>query len=212
MPVEADRLVTMSETPDSAVRTHTDRYRAAFLGDLAERLRIPSVSARSEHAPDVRRSADRPAARLGETGFPAAGVRPTPGAPPVFAELPFDEERGLRTTKSTAVHGEAGYTALERPPEPPARPTAEAGRPWASPRPSTAGTSRTRRSNSTCCSRASGPAHTCGTTWGRTGAVNTDRPAGRTGRRARPGARHTGRTAPYAQSPPDPVASRRTSC
>ncbi|SDE88217.1 hypothetical protein SAMN05216260_104280 [Streptomyces griseoaurantiacus] len=38
-----------------------------------------------------------------------------------------------------------------------------------------------------------------------------DRPAGRTGRRALPRARHTGEAAPDAQIPPDPVASRRPS-
>jgi acetylornithine deacetylase/succinyl-diaminopimelate desuccinylase-like protein len=40
----------------------------------------------------------------------------------LFAELPFDEERWLRTARSTAAHGEAGYTTLERVW---ARPTAE---------------------------------------------------------------------------------------
>ncbi|GGX56637.1 dipeptidase [Streptomyces minutiscleroticus] len=40
----------------------------------------------------------------------------------LFAELPFDEERWLRTARSTALHGEAGYTTLERIW---ARPTAE---------------------------------------------------------------------------------------
>jgi acetylornithine deacetylase/succinyl-diaminopimelate desuccinylase-like protein len=40
----------------------------------------------------------------------------------LFAELPFDEERWLRTARSTAAHGEAGHTTLERVW---ARPTAE---------------------------------------------------------------------------------------
>ncbi|GAA3375263.1 dipeptidase [Streptomyces sannanensis] len=78
----------MSETPDSVVRTYIQTHRAAFLDDLAEWLRIPSVSAQPEHADDVRRSADWLAAKLEETGFPTAEVWPTPGAPAVFAEWP----------------------------------------------------------------------------------------------------------------------------
>lgn len=87
----------MSETPDSAVRTHTRDYirshRAAFLDDLAEWLRIPSVSAQPAHDADVRRSADWLAAKLHETGFPVAEIWDTPGAPAVFAEWPSDDPR-----------------------------------------------------------------------------------------------------------------------
>jgi acetylornithine deacetylase/succinyl-diaminopimelate desuccinylase-like protein len=78
----------MSDTPDSAVRTYIEQHRAAFLDDLADWLRIPSVSAQPDHAADVRRSADWLAAKLKETGFPVAEVWPTPGAPAVFAEWP----------------------------------------------------------------------------------------------------------------------------
>ncbi|MFI9614690.1 dipeptidase [Streptomyces sp. NPDC052023] len=81
----------MSPTPDSAVRTYIDRHRAAFLDDLAEWLRIPSVSAQPQHASDVRRSADWLASTLKETGFPTAEVWQTPGAPAVFAEWPSDD-------------------------------------------------------------------------------------------------------------------------
>lgn len=76
----------MSDTPDSAVRTYIEQHRAAFLDDLAEWLRIPSVSAQPDHAADVWRSADWLAAKLKETGFPVIEVWPTPGAPAVFAE------------------------------------------------------------------------------------------------------------------------------
>ncbi|MCL6737814.1 dipeptidase [Streptomyces neyagawaensis] len=81
----------MSETPDSAVRTYIENHRAAFLDDLVEWLRIPSVSAQPEHATDVRRSADWLAAKLRETGFPVAEVWETPGAPAVFAEWPSED-------------------------------------------------------------------------------------------------------------------------
>ncbi|MFF8654807.1 dipeptidase [Streptomyces huasconensis] len=81
----------MSETPDSAVRTYIQNHRAAFLDDLAEWLRIPSVSAQPDHAGDVRRSAEWLAAQLKETGFPTAEVWETAGAPAVFAEWPSDD-------------------------------------------------------------------------------------------------------------------------
>lgn len=78
----------MSETPDNAVRTYVQQHRAAFLDDLAEWLRIPSVSAQPEHDGDVRRSAEWLAAKLAGTGFPVAEIWSTPGAPAVFAEWP----------------------------------------------------------------------------------------------------------------------------
>ncbi|MET9059887.1 dipeptidase [Streptomyces antibioticus] len=79
------------DTDVSAVRTFIGQHRAAFLDDLAEWLRIPSVSAQPDHAPDVRRSADWLAAKLQETGFPVVEVWPTAGAPAVYAEWPSDD-------------------------------------------------------------------------------------------------------------------------
>ncbi|MER8008913.1 dipeptidase [Streptomyces sp. NPDC094149] len=81
----------MSQTPDSAVRTYIEQHSSAFLEDLAEWLRIPSVSAQPDHAPDVRRSADWLSARLRETGFPTTEVWETAGAPAVYAEWPSDD-------------------------------------------------------------------------------------------------------------------------
>ncbi|MFD6418265.1 dipeptidase [Streptomyces sp. NPDC060194] len=84
----------MSETPDSAVQTvraYIDSHREGFLAELADWLRIPSVSAQPEHAGDVRRSADWLAATLRQTGFPVAEVWETAGAPAVFAEWPTDD-------------------------------------------------------------------------------------------------------------------------
>ncbi|MEZ0066103.1 acetylornithine deacetylase/succinyl-diaminopimelate desuccinylase-like protein [Streptacidiphilus sp. MAP12-20] len=82
-----------AEAPDSVVRVvraYIDQHRAAFLDDLAEWLRIPSVSADPERAGEVRRSAEWLAAKLSETGFPVAEVWDTEkgGLPAVFAEWP----------------------------------------------------------------------------------------------------------------------------
>ncbi|UQI48017.1 dipeptidase [Streptomyces sp. HU2014] len=78
----------MSDSPDSAVRAFIEGHRAAFLDDLAEWLRIPSVSAEPARAGDVRRSAEWLVAKLAETGFPTAEIWETGGAPAVFAEWP----------------------------------------------------------------------------------------------------------------------------
>ncbi|WP_240134830.1 dipeptidase [Streptomyces sp. MUM 178J] len=91
----------MSPTPDSAVRQYVRQHRTAFLDDLADWLRIPSVSAQPEHAADVRRSADWLAEKLKETGFPITEVwtpdgsgdaaPAAPAAPAVFASWPSDD-------------------------------------------------------------------------------------------------------------------------
>ncbi|MFD5771487.1 dipeptidase [Streptomyces sp. NPDC127049] len=84
----------MSQTPDSVVhpvRAYIEQHRAAFLGDLAEWLRIPSVSAQPERAGDVRRSAEWLAGALKDTGFTTVEVWETDGAPAVFAEWPSED-------------------------------------------------------------------------------------------------------------------------
>jgi acetylornithine deacetylase/succinyl-diaminopimelate desuccinylase-like protein len=86
----------MSETPDNAVqtvstqavRTYIQQHRAAFLDDLAQWLRIPSVSAQPAHAEDVRRSARWLADKLSDAGFTTVEIWETEGAPAVFAEWP----------------------------------------------------------------------------------------------------------------------------
>src|SRR4051812_13117596 len=87
--------VEKADNAVSAVRAYIENHRAAFLDDLAEWLRIPSVSAQPDHAPDVRRSADWLAAKLKETGFTTAEVWETPGAPAVFAEWPATDPAAL---------------------------------------------------------------------------------------------------------------------
>ncbi|MCK8679892.1 dipeptidase [Streptomyces lichenis] len=85
----------MSPTPDSAVRTvrtYIAGHRDAFLGDLAQWLRIPSVSVQPEHAQDVRDSARWLADHLAGSGFPVAEVWETDGGhPAVYAEWPSDD-------------------------------------------------------------------------------------------------------------------------
>jgi acetylornithine deacetylase/succinyl-diaminopimelate desuccinylase-like protein len=59
-----------------------------FLAELGAWLRIPSVSARPEHAVDVRRSAEWLCEALWRAGFPVAELWETAGHPAVFAEWP----------------------------------------------------------------------------------------------------------------------------
>ncbi|MEU3714408.1 dipeptidase [Streptomyces catenulae] len=81
----------MSTTPDSAVHAYLTAHRDTFLADLADWLRIPSVSADPGHTPDVRRSAEWLAAKLTATGFPTAEIWETDGHPAVFAHWPSDD-------------------------------------------------------------------------------------------------------------------------
>ncbi|MEZ0091042.1 dipeptidase [Streptacidiphilus sp. EB129] len=80
----------MTTSPDSAVRDFIAEHRPAFLDDLADWLRIPSVSADPGRAGEVRRSAEWLAGKLRATGFPVAEVWETEdgGLPAVFAEWP----------------------------------------------------------------------------------------------------------------------------
>jgi acetylornithine deacetylase/succinyl-diaminopimelate desuccinylase-like protein len=69
----------------SAVLDYLNDNRDRFRDELFEFLRIPSVSARSEHNGDVRRAADWLAERLRNAGLQAS-VEETPGHPIVLAE------------------------------------------------------------------------------------------------------------------------------
>jgi acetylornithine deacetylase/succinyl-diaminopimelate desuccinylase-like protein len=82
--------MSTAQSPDNVVRAYIDQHRAAFLDDLADWLRIPSVSADPDREGEVRRSAEWLAAKLVETGFPVAEVWETAqgGLPAVFAEWP----------------------------------------------------------------------------------------------------------------------------
>ena len=63
-----------------------DRNGDSFLEELFELLRIPSISAQSEHKPDMQRCAEWLAAALVKAGADHADVMPTEGNPVVFAE------------------------------------------------------------------------------------------------------------------------------
>lgn len=68
------------------INTHKDR----FLNELIELLKIPSISADSAYAGDVKRAADMVAMRIKEAGIPSVEVVETPGHPVVFGEKIID--------------------------------------------------------------------------------------------------------------------------
>jgi acetylornithine deacetylase/succinyl-diaminopimelate desuccinylase-like protein len=63
-----------------------------FLNELLELLRIPSVSARTEHKPDMIKCAEAVKQRLIEAGADTATIYPTKGHPVVYAEKMVDSK------------------------------------------------------------------------------------------------------------------------
>jgi acetylornithine deacetylase/succinyl-diaminopimelate desuccinylase-like protein len=64
-----------------------------FLDELLDLLRIPSVSARSEHKPDMKKCADAVKARLLEAGADKAEIYETEGHPIVYGEKIIDPSK-----------------------------------------------------------------------------------------------------------------------
>ena len=81
-------------------KQYIEANRERFVEELFELLRIPSVSAQSEHKPDMRRCAEWLAAALVEAGADRAEVMPTEGNPVVFAEKIIDPK-----AKTVLVYG-----------------------------------------------------------------------------------------------------------
>lgn len=78
------------------IRSHRD----AFVEELFEVLRIPSISAQTEHRGDMVRCAEHLAAALVKAGADHAEVMPTEGNPVVFAEKIVDPK-----AKTVLVYG-----------------------------------------------------------------------------------------------------------
>ena len=71
---------------DPALEAHLAATTDARHASLLELLRIPSISALSEHAPDIRRAAEWIVAELTRVGFEHAEVSETPWHPIVYAD------------------------------------------------------------------------------------------------------------------------------
>jgi acetylornithine deacetylase/succinyl-diaminopimelate desuccinylase-like protein len=75
------------------LQTYVTQHRARFLEELLEFLRIPSVSARSEHREDVHRCAAFLAERMRDAGLPQVDVVATRGHPIVVGARTVDPAR-----------------------------------------------------------------------------------------------------------------------
>ena len=70
----------------TALAKYIDSRRDAHLEELNEFLRIPSVSTKTEHKPDIQRAAAWVAAQLRAAGMESVEILPTDGHPMVYAE------------------------------------------------------------------------------------------------------------------------------
>ena len=91
------------------IKSYIEKNRDRFLSEWFELLRIPSVSSRQEHKPDMVRCAERWKSILTSSGFDRAFVIPTEGNPVVFAERIVSPD-----AKTVLVYGH--YDVM--PPEP----------------------------------------------------------------------------------------------
>lgn len=69
-----------------SVAAYIDRNRQRFVDEVIAFLRIPSVSARSEHKPDMQACAEFLAARMREAGLDDVEIVPTEGHPVVIGQ------------------------------------------------------------------------------------------------------------------------------
>ncbi len=71
-------------------KDYQEKNKGRFLNELLELLRIPSVSAKTEHKPDMIACAEAVKQRLVEAGVDKAEIYPTAGHPVVYAEKIID--------------------------------------------------------------------------------------------------------------------------
>lgn len=82
------------------VKSYIESHKDQFLSELFDVLRIPSISAQSEHKPDMQRCAEHLAKALIKAGADRAEVMPTAGNPVVYAEKIIDPK-----AKTVLVYG-----------------------------------------------------------------------------------------------------------
>lgn len=74
-------------------KDYQEQHKDRFLTELLELLRIPSISARSEHKEDMNRCAEAVKQRLLEAGAGRVDIYPTAGHPVVYGEKIIDPSR-----------------------------------------------------------------------------------------------------------------------
>jgi acetylornithine deacetylase/succinyl-diaminopimelate desuccinylase-like protein len=74
-------------------KEYQETHKERFLNEMLDLLRIPSVSARSEHKEDMKKCAEAVKARLLEAGASGAEIYETAGHPVVYAEKIIDPDK-----------------------------------------------------------------------------------------------------------------------
>ncbi|MCK9403854.1 MAG: dipeptidase [Chitinophagaceae bacterium] len=74
-------------------KDYQEKHKERFLNELLELLRIPSISARSEHKEDMNRCAEAVKQRLLEAGADTVTIYPTAGHPVVYGEKIVDPSK-----------------------------------------------------------------------------------------------------------------------
>jgi acetylornithine deacetylase/succinyl-diaminopimelate desuccinylase-like protein len=74
-------------------KDYQEQHKDRFLSELLELLRIPSISARSEHKEDMARCAEAVKQRLLEAGAGTVEIYPTEGHPVVYGEKVIDPSK-----------------------------------------------------------------------------------------------------------------------
>ena len=82
------------------MKQYIEQNKERFFDELFSLLRIPSVSAKAEHKPDMQRCAERLVELLLEAGADEARVCPSEGNPVVFAQKIIDPQ-----AKTILVYG-----------------------------------------------------------------------------------------------------------
>ena len=77
----------------SQIKNYIREHEARFLEDLFELIRIPSVSAKSEHKPDMQRCAEYWRDHLKKLGVQAVEIYQTAGNPIVFGHYEKDPSK-----------------------------------------------------------------------------------------------------------------------
>ncbi|HVU98672.1 MAG TPA: dipeptidase [Puia sp.] len=77
----------------STWKEYQEKNKARFLSELLELLRIPSISARSEHKADMLKCAEAVKQRLLDAGVDKAEIYPTDGHPVVYGEKMMDKSK-----------------------------------------------------------------------------------------------------------------------
>jgi acetylornithine deacetylase/succinyl-diaminopimelate desuccinylase-like protein len=77
----------------NAWKEYQEKNKDRFLNEMIDLLKLPSISAKSEHKPDMKKTAELVTQRLLEAGADKAAVMATEGHPVVYAEKIIDPSK-----------------------------------------------------------------------------------------------------------------------